>query len=182
MASRVVETDSRSRAPQSQVEQLHQSLDVSFNERCIDAAHILELLAENKQLQKELVEQKERLAATMRSQEVAFVREDHLRGRFQDLVIACNNLEDYSNELHEEFHHLYYQLHPNDASGAAKAEGGVVLADGGEPDADLEEAAPMLVLGGESPGCIDASEVASDTDGYVDFGIVMNKTPFTCLM
>jgi hypothetical protein len=52
------------------------------------------------------------------------------------LVLAYNDLEDYSNELHEEVHQLYYQLHPNDARGAAEAEGGVVLADGGEPDAD----------------------------------------------
>ena len=50
MASRGVESDSSGRAPQSQVEQLQQSLDVSFNERCLDAAHILELLAEKKQL------------------------------------------------------------------------------------------------------------------------------------
>jgi predicted nuclease with TOPRIM domain len=107
--------------------------------RYLDAAHILELLAEKKQLQKELTEQKERLAATMRSREAAFASEDHLRGRFQDLVLAYNDLEDYSNELHEEVHQLYYQLHPNDASGAVEAEGGVVLADGGEPDADLED-------------------------------------------
>jgi hypothetical protein len=45
MASRAVETGSSSRAPQSQVEHMQQSLDVSFNERCLDAAHILELLA-----------------------------------------------------------------------------------------------------------------------------------------
>jgi hypothetical protein len=64
------------------VEQLQQSLDVSFNERYLDASHILELLAEKKQLQKELAEQKERLTATMRCWEVAFAREDHLRGRF----------------------------------------------------------------------------------------------------
>jgi hypothetical protein len=148
------------------VEQLQLSLDVSFNEQCLDAAHILELLAEKKQLQKELAEQKERLAATMRSWEAVFAREDHLRGCFQDLVLAYNDLEDYSNELHKEVHQLYYQLHPNDTPGSAKAEGGVVLADGGEPEADLEEeAAPMLVLGGESPGGSDVSEIASDTEG-----------------
>jgi hypothetical protein len=57
-------------------------------------------------------------------------------------------------------------LHPNDAPGAAKAEGGVVLADGGEPEADLDiEAALMLVPGGESLGGSDASEVATDTEG-----------------
>jgi hypothetical protein len=87
----------------------------------------------------------------MRSREVAFAREDHLRGRFHDLVLAYNDLEDYSNDLHEEVHQLYYQMHPNDAPGAAEVEGGVVLADGGEPNADLEkEATPMLVPGGES--------------------------------
>jgi hypothetical protein len=166
MASRAVETGSSSRAPQSQVEQLQQSLDVSFNERCLDATHILELLAAKKQLQKELAEQKERLAATMRSREAAFAREDHLRGCFQDLVLAYNDMEDYSNELHEEVHQLYYQLHPNDAPGAAEAEDGVVLANGGEPDADLEEeAAPMLVPSGGSLGDSDVSEVASDTEG-----------------
>ena len=102
----------------------------------------------------------------MRSREAAFAREDHLRGCFQDLVLAYNDMEDYSNELHEEVHQLYYQLHPNDAPGAAEAEGGVVLADGGEPDADLEEeATPMFVPGGESPGGSDASEIASDTEG-----------------
>jgi hypothetical protein len=52
---------------------------VSFNEWCLDAAHILELLVEKKQLQKELAEQKERLAATMRSREASFTRENHLR-------------------------------------------------------------------------------------------------------
>jgi hypothetical protein len=68
--------------------------------------------------------------------------------------------------MHEEVHQLYYQMHPNDAPGAAEAEGGVVLADGGEPDVVLEEeAAPMLVPGGESPGGSDVSEVASDTEG-----------------
>jgi hypothetical protein len=102
----------------------------------------------------------------MRSWEVAFAREDHLRGRFQDLVLAYNDLEDYSNELHEEVHQLYYQLHPNDALGAAKVEGGVVLADGGEPDADLkEEVAPMFVLGVESLRGSDVSEIAIDTEG-----------------
>jgi hypothetical protein len=60
----------------------------------------------------------------MRSREGAFAREDHLRGHFQDLVLAYNDLEDYSNELHEEVHQLYYQLHPNDAPGAAEAEAG----------------------------------------------------------
>jgi hypothetical protein len=103
-----VEADSGRRAPQSQVEQLQKNLNMSFNERFLDAAHILELLAEKKQLQKELDEQKERLAATMRSREAAFARENHLRGRFQDLVLAYNDLEDYSNELHEEVHQLYY--------------------------------------------------------------------------
>lgn len=50
--------------------------------------------------------------------------------------------------------------------GAAEAEGGVVLADGGEPDADLDiEAAPMLVLSGETPRGSDVSEVATDTEG-----------------
>jgi hypothetical protein len=89
-----------------------------------------------------------------------------LRGRFQDLVLAYNDLEDYSNELHEEVHQLYYQLHPNDAPGATEAERGVVLADGGEPDACLVEgAAPMLIPGGESPGGSDASEIASETEG-----------------
>jgi hypothetical protein len=54
---------------------------------------------------------------------------------------------------------------PNDAPGAAEAEGGVVLADGGELDADLDlEAAPMLVPGGESPGGSDVSKIASDTE------------------
>jgi hypothetical protein len=76
-----------------------------------------------------------------------------LRGHFPDLVLAYNDLDDYSNELHEEVHQLYYQLHPNDVPGAAEAEGGVVLADGGEPDADLDlEPASMFVPGGESPG------------------------------
>jgi hypothetical protein len=55
--------------------------------------------------------------------------------------------------LHEEVHQLYYQLHPDDAPGAAEAEGGIVLADGGEPNADLEEeAAPMVAPGGGSQG------------------------------
>jgi hypothetical protein len=68
--------------------------------------------------------------------------------------------------LHEEVHQLYYQLHPNDAPGPVEAEGGVVLADGGEPDADLEDGVvPMYVPGGESPGGSDASEIASDTEG-----------------
>ena len=66
----------------------------------------------------------------MRSREAAIARENHLMGRFQDLVMAYNDLEDYSNVLHEEVHQLYYQLHPDDAPGAADAEGGVVLADG----------------------------------------------------
>jgi hypothetical protein len=101
----------------------------------------------------------------MRSWEAPFACEDHLRGRFQDLVLAYNDLEDYSNEMHEEVHQLYYQLHPNDAPGATEAEGGVVLVDGGEPDADLEEeAAPMLVPGVESPRGSDVSEIASDTE------------------
>lgn len=81
-------------------------------------------------------------------------------------MLAYNDLEDYSHELHEEVHQLYYQLHPNDVPGAAEAEGGVVLADGGEPDADLDiEAAPMLVLSGETPRGSDVSEVAIDTEG-----------------
>ena len=56
MAPRTVEVGSSSRTPSTQVEQLHQSLDVSFNERCLDSAHILELLAEKKHVQKELAE------------------------------------------------------------------------------------------------------------------------------
>jgi hypothetical protein len=40
------------------VEQLQQNLNISFNERCLDAAHILELLVERKQLQKELAKKK----------------------------------------------------------------------------------------------------------------------------
>jgi hypothetical protein len=122
-------------------------------------------MAEKKQLQKELAEQKERLVAIMRSREAAFASEDRLRGHFQDLVLAYNDLEDYSNELHEEVHQLYYQLHPNDASGAAEADGGVVLADGGEPNAELEDGViPMYVPGGESPEGSDASEIASDIE------------------
>jgi hypothetical protein len=50
MASHMVEADNSSRAPPLQVEQLQQRLDVSFNEQCLNAAHILELLAEKKQL------------------------------------------------------------------------------------------------------------------------------------
>jgi hypothetical protein len=40
---------------------------MSFNERCLDATHILELQAKKKQLQKDIAEQKECLAATLRS-------------------------------------------------------------------------------------------------------------------
>jgi hypothetical protein len=54
MASRAVEAGSSSRTLSTQVEQLQQSLDVSFNERCLDTTHIIELLAEKKQLEKEL--------------------------------------------------------------------------------------------------------------------------------
>jgi hypothetical protein len=145
------------------VAQQQQDLKASVNERGLDAAHILELLAEKKQLQKQLAEQKEQLAATMRSREAAFARENHLRDRFQDLVMAYNDLEDYSNVLHEEVHQLYYQLHPDDAPGAAEAEGGVVLADGGEPDADSEEeVAPVFAPGGNSPGGSDVSEIDTD--------------------
>jgi hypothetical protein len=42
----------------------------------------MEILAEKKQLQKKLAEQKEQLATTMRSREAAFARENHLRGCF----------------------------------------------------------------------------------------------------
>ncbi|PWZ54679.1 hypothetical protein Zm00014a_026647 [Zea mays] len=101
----------------------------------------------------------------MRSREAAFAREDHLRGRFQDLVMAYNDLEDYSNVLHEEVHQLYYQLHPDDAPGAAEAEGGVVLADGGEPDADSEkEAAPVFAPGGNSPVGSDVSGIDTNAE------------------
>jgi hypothetical protein len=42
----------------------------------------------------------------------------------------------------------------------------VVLADGGEHDADLEEeATPMLVPGVESLGGSDVSKIASDIEG-----------------
>jgi hypothetical protein len=110
-----------------------------------------------------VAKQKERLAATLRSRVASFSRENHLMGRFQDLVIAYNDLEDYAHELHEEVH----QLHQNDAPGAVEAEGGVVLADGGESNADLDiEATPMLVSGGgESPGGSDVFEIATDTKG-----------------
>jgi hypothetical protein len=62
LASRTVKTGSSSRAPPSQVEansgrhapssmvaQLQQDLKASVNERGLNAAHILELLAEKKQ-------------------------------------------------------------------------------------------------------------------------------------
>lgn len=77
-------------------------------------------------------------------------------GRLQDLVMAYNDMEDYDNGLDEEVHRLYCQLHLNDQPGAEEVEGGVVLTDGGEPDADIEiEAAPSLVpLGGELPGVV----------------------------
>jgi hypothetical protein len=95
----------------------------------------------------------------------AFAHQNHLRDRFQDLVLAYNDLEDYSNELHEEVHQLYYQLHPDDVPGAAETEGGVVLADGGEPDADLEEeAAPMVAPGGGSLGGSSVSEIDTDAE------------------
>jgi hypothetical protein len=61
---------------------------VSFNEWCLDVAHILELLVEKKQLQKDLAEQMECLAATLQSREASFARENHLMGHFQDLVLA----------------------------------------------------------------------------------------------
>jgi hypothetical protein len=83
------------------VEQLQQCLDVSFNERCLNIAHISELLTENKQLQKEVAEQKGCLAAKLRSREASFAHENHLMGHFQDLVIAYNDLKDYDHELHE---------------------------------------------------------------------------------
>jgi hypothetical protein len=67
MASHTVEAGSSSRPPPSLVEQLQQRLDMSFNERCLDATHILELQAKKKQLQKDIAEQKECLAATLRS-------------------------------------------------------------------------------------------------------------------
>jgi hypothetical protein len=88
-----------------------------------------------------------------------------LRGHFQDLVLAYNDLEDYSNELHEEVHQLYYQLHPDDAPGVAEVEDGIVLADGGEPGADLdEEVAPMFAPGGDSLGGSSVSGIDTDTE------------------
>jgi hypothetical protein len=60
--------------------------------------------------------------------------------------------------LHEEVHQLYYQLHPDDAPIATEAEGGVVLANGGEPDVDSEEeAAPVFALGGNE-SCLEGGE------------------------
>jgi hypothetical protein len=79
--------------------------------------------------------------------------------------MAYNDLEDYSNVLHEEVHQLYYQLHPDDAPGVVEAEGGIVLADGGEADADLEEVvAPVFAPGGNSPGGSDVSEIDTDAE------------------
>ncbi|PWZ18221.1 hypothetical protein Zm00014a_009081 [Zea mays] len=102
---------------------------------------------------------------TMRSREAAFAHANHLRGRLQDLFIAYNDLDDYSNVLHEEVDQLYYQLHPDDAPGAEVAEGGVVLADGGEPDADLEEeVAHVFAPDGNSSGGSSVSEIDNDVE------------------
>ena len=96
----------------------------------------------------------------MRSWEVAFAREDHLRGRFQDLVLAYNDLEDYSS-CTTNCTPITHQEPDVDL----EAEGGVVLADGGEPDADLEEeVAPMVAPGGGSLGGSSVSEIDTDTE------------------
>lgn len=88
-------------------------------------------------------------------------------GCFQDLVLTYNDLEDYANELHEKVHQLCAQLHPNDQPGAVEMEGGVVLADGGEADEDLEKGAapPLVPLGGESPVGSGVLGVATNIEG-----------------
>jgi hypothetical protein len=62
------------------------------------------------------------------------------------MVYAYDHLEKYYIVLHEEVHQLHNQLHLYDLPRAAGMEDGVVLADSGDPDEDMDvEAAPPLV-------------------------------------
>jgi hypothetical protein len=67
----------------------------------------------------------------------AWHQEDVARDHVEELGFYVNDLEGDDQILHEEVHQLYYQLHP--PPGAAELDPGVILADGGESEEELEE-------------------------------------------
>lgn len=167
LSSRKSDVGSSSSSVQSsEVEQLQAQLNCAAREHAHDATHISELQAKLERLRQQLAECKHHLAWTLQSRKAAWAHEDHLRDRFQDLVFAYDDLEQYANGLHEEVHQIYYQLHLNDQPRVAEMEGGAVLEDGGEADEDLDvEAVPPLVsLGDDLPGGSYVSEVAIDAE------------------
>jgi hypothetical protein len=101
------------------------------------------------------------------SRSIAWDCEATARARVEELSVAMENLQAYSNTLHEDVHVIYDQLHPNVPPEVAAMGAGATGVAGGGPygELDLFRAPPsMNIEDDRSPEASSGVGAAKDTD------------------
>jgi chromosome segregation ATPase len=98
---------------EAQVEQLRTKLHHRNRVMAQDGQSINELAVDVRRLQDELAEKDLAVDWAINSCSVAWDREAKAHARVAELSVALDNLQVYSNTLHEEVHVLYSRLHPD---------------------------------------------------------------------
>jgi hypothetical protein len=98
---------------EAQVEQLRSELRHRNDIWVMDGERINELRTDIRHLQDQLAERDLVLDWAVNSRSLAWAMEAKARAHVEELSTVVDNLQVHCNTLHEKFHVLYSQLHPN---------------------------------------------------------------------
>jgi hypothetical protein len=98
---------------EAQVEQLRSELRHRNDIWVMDGERINELRTDIRHLQDQLAERDLALDWAVNSRSLAWAMEAKARAHVEELSTVVDNLQVHCNTLHEKFHVLYSQLHPN---------------------------------------------------------------------
>jgi hypothetical protein len=136
---------------EARVERLRYELRHGCRERACDSCHIAELSAEVTRIQQETTECDTAIDWAVNSRSFAWDCEAKALARVAELSASLENLQAYSNTLHEEVHVLYDRLHLSmplevAAMGARPSE---TINEGSDEWLDLFGAPPSMNLADE---------------------------------
>jgi hypothetical protein len=148
------------------VEQLQTELRHRNRVWAQDGQRIAELAADVRRLQDELSEWDLAVDWAVKSRSIAWDREAKARARVTELSAALDNLQVYSNTLHEDVHVLYARLHPDVPFDAAMGAGpSGTTNEGHDEELDLFQPPPSMNLADErSP--VAGNAAAKDNEDY----------------
>jgi uncharacterized coiled-coil protein SlyX len=90
----------------------------------VDGDRINELRRDVRHLRDQLADRDLALDWVVQSRSLAWDKEQKAQARIAELNLAVEDLQTYCNNLHEEVHVLYSQLHPSEPTNPAESEAG----------------------------------------------------------